>query len=242
MSRSVKALAALSLLTPVALVAAAEQADASVKVGSNARNAYLQVTRAGSAEVTWVTQRGSRKHVLIRPTGSLRFGSTVQKRNVARRTTAVHLPLKAQVWRTPDGTFWALQRWRRIRTGPVELRFSRWRGRPTQLALRAVCCKWRSETIKGTARYHRKGIYGYSSTPSGSPLDRFGRNVFMDTHRRGKWRRMMGVLTHPSEGWYKLWMRRHWRGNRYRATISGPNRAWTLAPDARAYTRSKRWG
>lgn len=213
------------------------QADASVKIAWGARSPNLRVSIIGAAEISW-TQSGVRRHVKVAPTGAMRYGARLGLPNVAARTSAMRLPLKAKVWQTPDGTFWALQQWRRLRGRPVELRFSRWRGAPTKLTLRAVCCKWRSERIRGRASFQGRPIYGFSSTPAGVPLDRFGRNVYLDTFRQGRWKRMMGILTHRHDGTYSLWIRRYWRGKRYRGIISGPNWGWTLAPDARAHTRS----
>jgi hypothetical protein len=210
------------------------EADASVKIAWAAKKPTLRVSVLGAAEVSWTTPSGVRRHVRVAPSGALHYGARLGRRNVAARTRAIRLPLKAKVWRTPDGAFWALQQWRRLSARPVELRFSRWRGAPTALSLRAVCCKWRSERIRGRASFHGRPIYGFSNTPAGVPLDKFGRNVYLDTFRQGGWKRMMGILTHRYDGTYSLWIRKAWRGQRYRGSISGPNRGWTLAPDARA--------
>jgi hypothetical protein len=232
MSRRIRAAAfAVALSTSLLGVS---QATASIKIAGSAKNPGLRVSAGGAAEISWTTRWGTRRHVRVAPSGALRYGGRVRMRNVAARTGSGRLPLKAMVWRTPDGSFWALQRWRRLRGHPVELRFSRWRGAPTRLTLGAVCCKWRSERVVGRASFHGKPIYGFSNTPAGVPLDRFGRNVYLDTFRDGRWKRMMGILTHRYDGRYSLWIRKYWRGRRYRGTISGPNRGWTIAPDARA--------
>lgn len=214
------------------------EADASVKIAWAAKHPNLRVSVLGAAEISWSTPAGVRRHVRVAPTGALRYGARLGLPNVAARTGAIRLPLKAMIWQTPDGAFWALQQWRRLRGRPVELRFSRWQGAPTSLTLRAVCCKWRSERIRGRASFHGRPIYGFSNTPAGVPLDKFGRNVYLDTFRYGTWKRMFGILTHRYDGRYSLWIRKHWRGKRYKAAISGPNWGWTLAPDAQARTRS----
>jgi hypothetical protein len=236
MSRTFRATTAVLALG--AFFLGGTNADASVKIAWAAKNPSLEVNALGAAEVSWTTPSGVRRHVRVAPTGALRYGARVKGPNVAARTGAIRLPLRAMVWQTPNGTFWALQQWRRLRGHPVELRFSRWRGAPTSLTLRAVCCKWRSERIKGQASFHGRPIYGYYNTPAGVPLDKYGRNVYLDTLRYGTWKRMMGILTHRYDGTYSLWIRRYWRGKRYRATISGPNWGWTIAPDARAWTNS----
>jgi hypothetical protein len=236
MSRTFRAATATVVLG--ASLLGGSDADASVKIAWAAKNPSLRVSAGGAAEISWTTPAGVRRHARVAPTGALRYGARVRMPNVAGRTGAVRLPHRAMVWRTPDGTYWALQQWRRLTGRPVELRFSRWRGAPTKLTFRAVCCKWRSERIMGRASFHGRPIYGFSNTPAGVPLDKFGRNVYLDTFRYGKWRRMMGILTHRYDGSYSLWIRKYWRGKRYRAAISGPNWGWTLAPDARAHTNS----
>jgi len=45
------------------------------------------------------------------------------------------------VKKTPDSRLWSLQEWPRLRNGDRELHFSRWRGGPTKLTLRAACGK-----------------------------------------------------------------------------------------------------
>jgi hypothetical protein len=123
-------------------------------------------------------------------------------------------------------------------TGPLELRFSRWQGEPTALELRTVCCKWGSVTVQGRASFHGRPIYGFRATRQGAPLDPYGRNVYLDTYRGGRWQRMMGILTHRPTGAFSLWIRSAWVGTGYRGTIPGPNWGWTLAPDAFAATRN----
>lgn len=231
-------LATTAIVVVGAFLLGGTNADASIKIAWAAKNPTLEVSALGVAEVSWSTQSGVRRHVKVTPTGALRYGARLQAPNVAVRTGAIRLPLRAMIWQTPDGAFWALQQWRRLSGYPVELRFSRWHGAPTSLTLRAVCCKWRSERITGQASFHGKPIYGYDSTPAGVPLDKYGRNVYLDTFRYGAWKRMMGILTHRYDGTYSLWIRKYWRGTRYRGAISGPNWGWTIAPDARALTNS----
>ena len=123
----------------------------------------------------------------------------------------------------------------------MELRFSRWRCAPTRLTLNATCCKWKGENIAGRASFHGKPVHGFSATPEGVPLDKFGRNVYLDTRRGGQWRRMLGILARRPHGRFNLWIRPPpWHGTQYRATISGPNRGWALGPDAHAWTRNSR--
>ena len=228
---------AIAAVIAVALLAPAS-ATASLKVASWARNPTLKVGARGAAEVDW-TSGGRRHSVVIARNGSLRYGKHVKGRDASFPTTSVSIPMALAVRQTPNGSYWALQAWRRLRTGPLELRFSRWKGEPTLLTLDAVCCKWRSENVVGQATFHGRPIFGRHATRTGVPLDKFGRNVYLDTYRGG-WRRMMGILTHRNTGRFSLWIRPYWRGTAYRGTIIGPNWGWTLGPDAQAQTQSSR--
>jgi hypothetical protein len=221
----------------VALAACAGGAVASVMVGSDPRDVRLRVGPAGAAEVAWTTAGGARRVAIVAPNGSIRWNERLPGRDVSQPVD-IRLPYALAVQQAPDGSFYALQAWRRLRGGPIELRFSRWRGAPTRLTLTAVCCRWRSERIQGRATFQGKAIYGFAATRSGVPLDDLGRNVYLDTYRRGGWRRMMGILTHRPTGFFRLWIRPDWRGRRYRGTIIGPNWGWTLGPDARAWVES----
>ena len=214
-------------------------ASASIMVASWARSPTLKVTAKGAAEVDW-TASGRRHSVVIYRDGSRRYGKHLKARDVSSPTTATTVPMALVVRQTPNGSFWALQAWRRLRTGPLELRFSRWKGAPTVLTLGAVCCKWRSENVVGQATFHGRPIFGHHATSTGVPLDTYGRNVYLDTLRNGAWRRMMGILTHRNTGRFSLWIRPYWRGTDYRGTIIGPNWGWTLGPDAQAVTHTSR--
>ena len=152
-------------------------AQASVKVAGDAKDPTLRVARNGVAEVGWTTQSGVRRHALIYRNGTIRWGSRLKSRDVSRPAPGVTLPLAAvSVRQTPNGRLWGLQSWRRLRTGPVELTFSCWRGAPTELTLSSACCKWRTETIQGRASFHGKPVHGFSATLQGVPLDPYGRN------------------------------------------------------------------
>src|SRR5438046_235347 len=121
----------------VAVLFAPASASASIKVASWARNPTLKVVAGGAAEVDW-TSGGGRHSVVISRNGSQRYGAHLRARDVSFPTTAVSVPMALAVRQTPNGSFWALQAWRRLRTGPLELRFSRWKGAPTLLTLGAV--------------------------------------------------------------------------------------------------------
>lgn len=222
-----------------AALLAPASASASLKVASWASHPTLKVGANGAAEVDW-TSGGRRQSVVVDRSGSMRYGTHVRGRDRSFPTTEVSIPMALAVRQTPNGTYWALQAWRRLRTGPLELRFSRWKGAPTLLTLGTVCCKWSSENVIGQATFHGRPIFGRHATRTGVPLDKFGRNVYLDTLRGGAWKRMMGILTHRNTGRFSLWIRPYWRGTDYRGTIIGPNWGWTLGPDAQAVTHSSR--
>lgn len=235
---STPALLATLALSSMLLLLSSAPASASIKIAGDARDPVLRVDAAGDAEVSWTTPSGGHESLLISKDGSLRYGGTLPSADVSRPTGSVTLPWQVAVRQTPDGSFYALQSWRRLATGPMELRFSRWKGAPTTLTLRTVCCKWGHENVEGAATFHGKGIFGFHSTSAGNPLDPYGRNVYLDSFHAGRWNRMMGILTHAPVGSFSLWIRPEWLGTQYRGTIDGPNWGWTLGPDAEATAAS----
>jgi hypothetical protein len=73
-------------------------------------------------------------------------------------------------------------------------------------------------------------VYGFSATRVGSPLDGYGRNIYVDTFdsRYGKgWRRENAFLAHQPTGvfcygFYKFSPRGPGNGTKYRLTAIGP--------------------
>lgn len=199
-------------------------ADASICVCAGARAPALRVSAKGFAEVSW-TARGMRHYRVITPQGRVVRGR-LQGRDVSFETTAVRIPVKRVLKRTPSGAFWALQAWGEP-GHPLNLRFSRWRGRPTRVTAETVCCRAGSETLRGQAAFHGTPIYGW---------------VYIDCYRcalnRRGWARAARRATNKA-GFYSVWIRSAWKGARYRVTIVGPNVRWTRAPDARAVAISR---
>jgi hypothetical protein len=152
-----------------------------------------------------------------------------------------------------DGSYWALQAWQRMlpNAGYVpwkheqkvwELHISHWTGEIAQLE---VYLDWvyggRFHSSFGRATYLGKPIYGFKSTPSGVPLDTFGRLVFVDTFDSAYgpgWLRENSFLLHTRSGmfcygfypWGKYGNYPPQRsrkisgggGKKYRLTLSGP--------------------
>ena len=227
-------LLALGLLLAPAFATGAE---GSIKIAGNVSSASLRVNASGWATVSYA-KGGRLMAAKVAPNGRVTYGRRAPGRDVSSPSAAVSIPFAVALRRTPNGRFWALQAWQRIKGGQVELRLSRWRGAPTRLAVWAHCCKWRSEIVRGRATFHGRPIYGFRSTPTGVPLDGLGRNVYIDSWRAGGWVRAMGILTHRPTGRFGLWIRPYWRGSAYRARIVGPNWGRTLGPDAEGAARS----
>jgi hypothetical protein len=145
----------------------------------------------------------------------------------------------------PDGSHWAIQKWRRMLppygfrpTGAesaVELHLSHWAGElPEFVVKQDWVYSHRFDHLYGWLRYKDQGVYGFRSTRFGSPLDTWGRNVYVDTfnsaYGRG-WKRENAFLTHRTSGAFCYGFFPHtWRGQRrpagdgqvYRATVMGP--------------------
>jgi hypothetical protein len=140
----------------------------------------------------------------------------------------------------PDGTHWAIQSWQRqlpnygLTPNAIqsvwELRLSHW---TTDLPVLTIEMDWswrKWDHLFGTYTYRGVPVYGFASTPSGQPLDSFGRNLYVDTldSAYGKgWKRENSFLTHKGTGAFCYSInphRPHPAGNgiKYRATIQGP--------------------
>jgi hypothetical protein len=139
-----------------------------------------------------------------------------------------------------DGSFWALQAWQRglpdyglaptPQQAAFELRLSHW---STPLPVLTIGLDWayrRYDHLFGSLFYNGLPVFGFHSTSAGATLDRFGRNVYVDTldsaYGSG-WRRENSFLTHRGRGtfcygFYPHGVRPPGTGTRYRATVIGP--------------------
>ena len=93
----------------------------------------------------------------------------------------------------PDGSFWVLQKWRRAlpdggwtptaAQDAPEFHLSHWSGDLPELV---VDTDWiyggRFDHIFGYLHYRDSGVYGFSATNVGNPLDSYGRNLYVDVH------------------------------------------------------------
>jgi hypothetical protein len=234
-------------LFAVAALAMTAPAQASEIVGRNTYDVKLQVNRAGTALVTFRVAGGGLRHVLYwgARNWSERFsrdysGGWKSKkanwkrfRNACGPYTGPAIPLVVAVCTAPDGSFWALQRWPRLwanyggHTAAAELHISHWTG---TIGLLEIKTDWgyhgRWRHLFGTFTYHGKPVYGDSWTPQGVPLDRRGRNVYVDYLKDGIWQRENSFLTHPTRAGFCYLFSRHagrvGNGDLYRATAIGP--------------------
>jgi hypothetical protein len=140
----------------------------------------------------------------------------------------------------PDGSHWVLQKWRRLlppfgtrpnfaqRAG--ELQLSHFSGELPEFVVKVDWVYRHYDHLYGWLKYKGKGVYGFSSTRYGAPLDKWGRNVFVDTYdsRYGRgWKRENGFLTHRWSGGFCYGFYPHGshpvgKGTQYRATVMGP--------------------
>jgi hypothetical protein len=211
-------------------------AAASITVATDVQRPALRVDARGNAEVSW-TQGGRRHYLLVPPTGRFLPGARLPGRDVSRATTAVAIPYRRALRRTPDGRYWALQTWRVAFARAVELRFSRWRGSPTRITLAAEPFR-RTELLTGRATFQGRPVTGYSPTNSGT---RILHSAFADCFACGVtgWLRF-GAKRTASDGAFSITVPLDHRGTKYRVSITGPNRGATLAPDAAMVAPSSR--
>jgi hypothetical protein len=216
------------VLAAISLLAVPTGAAASIRVGADAQRPALRIDAKGNAEVSW-TAGGARRYVLVPPIGPVLPGRRLATRDVSRPTTAVTIPFRSALRRTPDGRLWALQSWRVEPGGPVELRFSRWRGAPTKVTLQADQ-RLDGNLVTGRATFAGRPVPQYSPTPE-RKLVRSHAYVQRAPTANGTWSPLSAVTT-QADGSFRLYVPPERLGIFYRALLPGPNIGTTLAPDA----------
>jgi len=261
--------AVTALLCAVAALAAASPAPAAEIVTRNASRIHLAVDNRGTAMVTYL-HGGRMWHVFysgaVNARAPSRNGEQVKFRvdySGGRgqwrrfRNTCLRYDGPTLAWfvagcKARDGSYWALQAWQRMlpNVGYVpwtheqkvwELRISHWTREVAQVE---AYTDWvyggRFHEIFGRATYRGQAIHGYRTTPSGKPLDTFGRLVYLDTlgsaYGSG-WKRENSFVVHKGSGMfcygfyphaaYGAYPRQRSRmlignGVRYRLTLAGP--------------------
>jgi hypothetical protein len=242
-----------SLVLLVVVLAAAFAATpvlASAIIGHNATRAALTVDRAGRAHVTYYL--GGRRMTLAAwgainarapnrsvPQVKFRIRYGEGGRGVCLPYDGPELAWLVTACKAPDGSYWALQSWQRLKPnyggakGEWELHLSHWRGPIAQLAIYENWGYGRVRHLFGRLTYAGAGVFGFSATPHGNPLDSYGRNVYVDTFDSayGKgWHRENSFLTHHRGhtlgdfcyGFYRHAGHPSGNGSEYRATVEGP--------------------
>ena len=226
------------------------QASASELIGRGDGDATLQVNGAGQAHVSWHTESGGTRHLVAwnainaRPptrgvpqvSFQLRYGDRAIPAARCGRYDGPPLAWLVSACKAADGSYWALQRWQRLkpnyggRRGTWELRLSHWVGPLPQLEVWTDWAYRRFDHLYGRLTYGGRPVHGFRVTPQGSPLDDYGRNIYVDTFnsRYGPgWRRENSFLAQRPNGafcygFYPHGGRPSGDGRRYRATVIGP--------------------
>jgi hypothetical protein len=249
--------AAVPLITAVTLaLSLTGVASGSEIVDRNAQNVRLSVDGNGRALVSY-RAHGRAMHVLVwgaidarqpsseRPQVAFRKDYSGRQwtsfRNRCRAYDGPALAFAVATCAAPDGSYWALQSWRRTLPnfdgmprnglGAWELHVSHWSG---SIATLEAWTDWvyggRYHHLFGRLTYDGKPVYGFSTNRFGSPRDGYGRNVYVDTFnsRYGKgWRRENAFLAHRPTGvfcygFYPFTPRGPGNGAKYRLTAIGP--------------------
>jgi hypothetical protein len=246
----------------------ATPAFGSAIIGRDVTHPTLTIDRQGRAHVAY--RVGGREETLLawgainartpqravpQVKFQLRFGAG--GRGVCLPYDGPPLAWLVKACKAPDGSYWALQSWQRLKPnyggtrGAWELHLSHWTGALPQLVIYQNWAVGHVRHLFGRLTYQGQGVYGFSSTPRGNPLDSYGRNVYVDTFDSayGKgWHRENSFLTHHRGhtlgdfcyGFYPHFGHPSGDGTKYRATVEGPRT--TSAPTTRPFsTRRRPW-
>ncbi len=207
-----------SLLVLLAALAIAPASQAALTVATNAAAPALRVDASGNAEVSW-TSGGRRLTALVPHAGRMVAGGTLAGADVSQAVAGSQIPFQRVIRSAPGGWYYALQSWQVKPGGPVELRFSRWQGVPTEVSLTA------SETVAGVRLAGR-------ATLTGKPVRAVPRpRIYVDSLVGQAWGRL-GDAPLALTGSYVWAVPKARVGSSYRATVAGPNVGAVYAPDA----------
>jgi hypothetical protein len=218
----------LGVIISAIALAVAPVASASITVATNAARPALRADAKGNAEVSWSS--GGRRHRLLVPArGRVLPRGRLPGPDVTRAVAAPVIPFRRVLRIGSGGRYYALQAWRILPGGPVELRFSRWRGAPTDARLVAQMTAT-GVRLSGTVAFAGRPIPTTSRTPEGKVLRQY---VYLDSLVGGTWHRLGGVVLR-ADGSYRRIAFGADAVARYRAVIPGPNIGLTYAPDTAA--------
>jgi hypothetical protein len=112
---------------------------------------------------------------------------------------------------------------------PWELHASHWSGALPKLDVWENWVYGHYQHLFGRFTYDGQPVYGLHSTHAGSPLDGYGRNLYLDTFGSsygGGWRRENSFLAHKPTGVFCYGFFPHrgapGTGSRYRLSVEGP--------------------
>jgi hypothetical protein len=197
-------------------------ASGSLTIATNVQAPSLRVDAAGNAEIDW-TSGGARHTLLVRPGQELLPGARVG-RDVSR-AWGTALPFRRVVRRGPGGWLWALQAWRVLPGGPIELRVAHWRGPLPELTLTLE----NGNTLVGSATTDGRPISRYSLTFARQRLRIY---VYLDALVNGTWSRIGGVA--PQADFRRFVPTQLQSATKFRAILIGPSDRTTVTPDVLA--------
>ena len=263
------------LVVAVAALAFAPAAFGSDKVDADATDVSLQVNARGEALVSYTRPGGRIRRVLVwgavnalppdpnRPQvrfrldysgGWKKYGRQIWRSfpNRCRPYDGPALIFLVAACKAPDGSYWAVQRFRRKapllgflpRTGPQRawaLHLSHWTG-PLAVVEGWTDWSWsgRFHHLFGRYTYRGRPVHGFRTTSQGARLDKYGKLVYVDTLASAYgpgWRRENAFVTHRPTGTFCYTFRARGtrnnpgHGRRYRLTIEGPG----VTPDVVRY-------
>lgn len=233
------------------LVAAAVATPAfgSAIIGRNVSQPTLSIDSRGRAHVTyrvggvtktlaaWGAINARAPSARPQVTFELQYGAG--GKGVCRPYDGPPLAWLIKACTAPDGSYWALQSWVRLEKdyggtgGARELHLSHWRGPLASLVIDQNWAERKYRHLFGRLTYRGRGVYGFTATERGAPLDGYGRNIYLDTfhsaYGRG-WHRENGFLTHHRGrtlgdfcyGFFPHGSHPAGEGTKYRATAEGP--------------------
>ncbi len=215
-----------------ALVAAAcmaSPAGGSIAVADDVSAPSLRVDAARNAELSW-TQGGARHTLLVPAQGRVLPGGHLSGTDVSRGASTAGVPFARVVRTSPGGWTFALEAWRVLPGGPVELHFARWRGPATVARLTATPAST-GTLLSGSVTLAGRPVPTTSRTPAGKIVRQY---AYLDAFH-GTWRRLGGVAVR-ADGTFRRLVPKASEASRYRVLVPGPNVGLTYAPDAVATT------
>jgi len=215
-----------SVAVALAVLLSPATAAASITVATGVSRPALRVDSKGNAEVSW-TADGTRHRLLVPVRGRVLPGGRIEGADKSQAATDPVVAFQRVLRLGEDGRFYALQAWRVLPNGPVELHFSRWKGDPT--TVRATTAQTSlGVRVTGTAKFGGRGVPTTSRTPEGKVLRQY---AYLDSLVGGRWHRVGGTVTRTNGSFRRL-VSGGDVGKRYRVLVVGPNVGTTYAPDA----------